>query len=361
MKPWKSKDKANSRIRSPVDNQPGECTSMDAMTSTSPGLIPQMSGFLTKRKFSAATIFVDHASSYGYVFLQENQTLETTLEAKASYERHASTFGIRIKSYHADNGRFADAKFHKIINNCNQQLTFCGVGAHHQNGIVERRIRTLTDSTRTLLAHTLHQWPKSLINKCVSPTLWPFALKYVNEKYNTYTFDKFGLSPLMKFSRTKTDFLYTKDEHTFGCPAFVLNSDLQVGNKIPKWDNRVRVGIYLGKLPHHAGSVGMILNLETGHISPQYHVLYDDDFTTVSDLAKGNAPSNWEFLCKANATINSFENTSTNDTWIFQNKNDENGYLLSHNQLLDPSSIDCNRIFPSSKNSTPPDKISTPK
>ena len=132
---------------------------------------------------------------------------------------------------------------------------------YHQNGIAERRIRTLTESARTLLVHTIHKWPPSLAQSCVSATLRPFALKYANDKYNNFTFDKNGYSPLMKFSRVYQDILPTTTEHTFECPAFVLHSSLQTGNKIPKWDNRIRAGIYIEKSPFHSSSVGLILNL----------------------------------------------------------------------------------------------------
>ncbi len=40
----------------------------------------------------------------------------------------------------------------------------------------------------------------------------------------------------------------------------------------------------------------MILNLTTGHVSPQYHVVYDDNFTTVDSLKLGTVPTNWPDL-----------------------------------------------------------------
>ena len=40
--------------------------------------------------------------------------------------------------------------------------------------------------------------------------------------------------------------------------------------------------MYVGSSPHHASTVGLCLNLETGAITPQYHVVYDDEFATVS-------------------------------------------------------------------------------
>ena len=40
--------------------------------------------------------------------------------------------------------------------------------------------------------------------------------------------------------------------------------------------------MYLGVSPQHAGSIGCILNPSTGHVSPQFHVVYDELFTTAT-------------------------------------------------------------------------------
>jgi hypothetical protein len=48
-----------------------------------------------------------------------------------------------------------------------------------------------------------------------------------------------------------------------------------------EWEPCARMGIYVGRSPSHAANVSLILNPQTGHISPQFHVVYNDDFTTV--------------------------------------------------------------------------------
>ena len=56
------------------------------------------------------------------------------------------------------------------------------------------------------------------------------------------------------------------------------------------------MGIYLGHSPTHAGNVALVLNPRTGLISPQFHVVIDDDFSTVPSLRTGTVPSNWKKL-----------------------------------------------------------------
>ena len=40
----------------------------------------------------------------------------------------------------------------------------------------------------------------------------------------------------------------------------------------------------------------MVLNPTTGHVSPQYHVVFDDHFTTVPFVNKNNTLLNWASL-----------------------------------------------------------------
>jgi hypothetical protein len=73
--------------------------------------------------------------------------------------------------------------------------------------------------------------------------------------------------------------------HTFGSPCYILDARLQSGLKtIPKWKPCAQMSIYVGRSPLHASNVSLVLNPWTGHILPQFHVVYDDDFTTVPYL-----------------------------------------------------------------------------
>ena len=69
---------------------------------------------------------------------------------------------------------------------------------------------------------------------------------------------------------------------------FMFAPHLQDGKKIPKWDSRAQQGIFLGFSPRHLSSVPLILNPRTQHISPQFHVIFDNSFSTVPSLATAN-------------------------------------------------------------------------
>ena len=66
--------------------------------------------------------------------------------------------------------------------------------------------------------------------------------------------------------------------HTFGCQVYVIDAHLHGAGVIPKWEERVRVDAYVEISPIHAGNVSLILNLSTGPVSPQFHVVFNETF-----------------------------------------------------------------------------------
>ena len=155
---------------------PGDCVSVDQIESTTPGFVGQMKGFLTKKRYHCATVYVDHYSSLSYVHIQKSTNGDETLLGKRQFEAYCASHGVKIKSYHADNGRFAENKFVADITACGQTITYCGAYAHFQNGIAEKRIRDLQDLARTMMIHARHRWPQA-----IEANLWPYALKMAND------------------------------------------------------------------------------------------------------------------------------------------------------------------------------------
>jgi len=259
------------------------------MVSTTPGFIAQLkSPVLTRRRYSVATIFVDHFSSLGYVHLQETQSSQDTLAAKHAFEAYARDRGIKVGHYHADNGRFIDNAWQDSINQAGQTMTLCGVNAHHQNGVVEKRIRDLVGQARKMLLHAEARWPKA-----VHSSLWPYALRTANEIRNSLP-GKDDISPSEKFASVSVQ-PKLSTYHVFGCPVYALHSSLQSSKMLRRWEPRARLGLYLGPSPRHARNVSLVLNLDTGLVSPQYHVSHDDFFETTEDH-RHQATSAWQQL-----------------------------------------------------------------
>jgi GAG-pre-integrase domain len=140
--PWRVKGQV-SHINNAT--KPGEGVSVDQLESSMPGLIAQLKGIPTIRRYKYVTVFVDNYTRFMYVQLQQSNTSDETLQAKKDFESLADRLGVRVSNYHADNGRFANNSFIQHCRAQGQGLTYCGVHAHFQNSIAERRIRDLKD------------------------------------------------------------------------------------------------------------------------------------------------------------------------------------------------------------------------
>lgn len=172
----------------------------------------------------------------------------------------------------------ACSEYFQNININQQSITYCGVNEHGKNGIAERSICTICDRARTMLLHAMEHW-----SEAVTVEHWPFAFKMAVDIHNVTPGQKACPDRLLDF-------------HTFGCPVFVLDPSLQQGNKIPKWRHRARQAVYLGHSPRHAQTVPVVLNLNTGLCLPQYHVVFDDHFTTTQSREQNELPSTWNDL-----------------------------------------------------------------
>ena len=104
-----------------------------------PGLVPQSIGKLTHKIFWGSVLYVDHFSDFLYNHLITSVSSLETINSKHAYESVGKAYGIDIKSYHADNLRFNDINFSGDCAKAGQTMTFCGVGAHHQNAVVESK------------------------------------------------------------------------------------------------------------------------------------------------------------------------------------------------------------------------------
>ncbi len=78
---------------------------------------------------------------------------------------------------------------------------------------------------------------------------------------------------------------------------------MQGDNKISWYEPRSHLGVYRGHSPYHVQNIALILNLSTGLVSPQYHVVYDDDFTTVDSLKLRTVPTYWPDLYQNNSEL----------------------------------------------------------
>jgi len=149
------------------------------MTSLTPGLVAQMTGKPTCKRYRHAAIYVNQATGLGFVWLQKSINLGDTMEGKITFEKFCQEHGIMVQHYHADNGIYTSNTWRQLCLQQGQGLTFAGVAVHHQNGIAERRIQELQEMVCMMLIHAHHRWPSA-----ITPNLWPYALWMSNDAIN---------------------------------------------------------------------------------------------------------------------------------------------------------------------------------
>ncbi|KAL7561485.1 hypothetical protein ACA910_010996 [Epithemia clementina (nom. ined.)] len=175
--------------------KPGDCVSMDQYQTPIPGHLPNTYGKeLKSEQYNGGTLFVDHASRVIFNVHQVSLRVGKTMQALQRFECFAKEYGVAIQTYHANNAPFGHDEFVSELEERNKKIKFSGVGAHHQNGVSERAIQTVTRWARAMKLHATIHWPElSHLNLC------PFALNQAIYLWNNLPNRVTGVAPLEYF------------------------------------------------------------------------------------------------------------------------------------------------------------------
>jgi hypothetical protein len=130
---------------------------------------------------------------------------------------------------------FISTKFKADLTAKEQSLSLSGIGAHHQNGVDEGALQTVTQWARAMLLHQVLHWPDQ-----AQLDLWPFAMEHAVYLWNHSPKKDCLLAPVELFT-------------------------------------------------------GAVFDDYTGHVSLQYHVVYDDLFSTVPNAKSGGVDDQMPF------------------------------------------------------------------
>ena len=107
------------------------------------------------------------------------------------------------------------------------------------------------------------------------------AIEYAVYVYKMLPNIKTNTAPLELITESRLQPGEVKNCRVWGCPAYALDPKVQDGNKLPRWVPKARRGQFVGRSNSHASNIGLIRNLKSGSISSQFHVTYDDFFSTI--------------------------------------------------------------------------------
>ncbi|KAL7574137.1 hypothetical protein ACA910_014820 [Epithemia clementina (nom. ined.)] len=128
-----------------------------------------------------------------------------------------------------------------------------------------------------MMLHAAIHW-----NETADPTIWPTAVLHAVWLFNHVPSLSTRISTQDIFTHTHFPQCTFHDLHVWGCPTYVLHKTISDGIKLPRWQPCSDRCMFAGLSPTHATNVPLVLNLQTGAITPQFHVVFDDWFATVT-------------------------------------------------------------------------------
>jgi hypothetical protein len=121
----------------------------------------------------------------------------------------------------------------------------------------------------------MSRWPN-----IIKEDMWPFAIRHMVAFHNASIRRGYSATPYKLFTGQDAPWSMS-DFRVFGCPTYVLHKRLQDGDNYNKWRSRCWQGVYVSPSTCHASNIPLIFNPANSHISPQFHVTFDEGFTSV--------------------------------------------------------------------------------
>src|SRR5579859_2883415 len=162
-----------------------------------------------------------------------------------------------MRAIRSDNGtKFKNAHFDNFCSDLGLEYQFCSPYVPSQNGVVERKNRTLVEMARMMLDE--HRTPRRYWAEAVNTAC------YVANRIFLRAFVKKTSYELMMGQTPKVNHL-----RVFGCKCFILKQ----GN-LDKFESCSSDGIFLGYASHSRAY--RVLNLETNLIVKTCEVTFDE-------------------------------------------------------------------------------------
>ncbi|KAL8132932.1 hypothetical protein AgCh_008421 [Apium graveolens] len=233
---------------------------------------------IAKKKY--ALVIVDEFTRYTWVYF-----LHTKCETASILIDHVKHLDKLVKDYvktlRSDNGtEFKNLIMEEFCKNHGIKQEFSAPGTPQQNGVVERKNRTLIEAARTMLEEAklpTYFWAETVQTACFTQ--------------NATLINKQGKTPYEMVKKKKPNLKYF---HVFGCKCFVLKTHPE---QLSKFDLKADEGIFVG-YPLSIKAF-RVYNLRTKVVMESINVSFDDkkitgleDFIDHDQLRFENEDSN---------------------------------------------------------------------
>ena len=210
---------------------------------------------MTKKRYTL--VIVDDFTRYTWVYFLHKK--DETPHILIDHIKLLETGSVhKVKTLRSENGiEFKNASMEEFCTLKGIKKTFSAPGTPQQNGVVERKNRTLIEAGRTLLEEA--KLPTYFWAEAVSTACYTQNCTLINMNGMTpYQMVK-GKNPIVKFFRV------------FGCKFFILRTHPE---QLGKFEVKANEGIFVGY--SLTSATFRVYNLRTKTVVEYVHVSFDD-------------------------------------------------------------------------------------
>ncbi|GJT43882.1 retrovirus-related pol polyprotein from transposon TNT 1-94 [Tanacetum coccineum] len=213
-------------------------------------------------------VIVDEYSRYTWVYFlkKKSQAPETIM---SFIKRVENQNDIKVKQLRTDNG--TEFRNSILVNFCDEKgisQNFSSPYTPKQNGVAERKNRTLIEAARTMLSGSVFSkqyWTEAVATACYTQNRSTIVKRHLKTPYEIF-----------RKRIPNINFLYV-----FGCPVYIHNHKDHLG----KFDEKVDDGYLLGYLL--VSKAFKVFNTRRQQTEETYHITFDES----PDAIKFSKPS----------------------------------------------------------------------
>ncbi|KAK1628491.1 hypothetical protein QYE76_002806, partial [Lolium multiflorum] len=273
-------------------------------------------------------VIVDDYSRYSWVFLLKSKD-ETHREFITFAKKAQRMYESEIKAIRTDNGtKFKNYTMQEFVDDEGIKHEFSAPYTPQQNGVVERKNRTIIEMARTMLSE--FNSPHNFWGEAIST-----AVHYSNRLFLRPLHNK---TPYELLTGNKPNVMYIR---VFGCKCLVKNNK----GKLGKFETRTIEGTFLG-YAENSHAYRYLIRLQPAGVSCDV-VFLEDNGSQVEQVHEALVDPDWviamqeELECFTRNEVWSLVERPKDHRinvigtkWIFKNKQDENGIVIRNKARL---------------------------
>ncbi|KAJ9545622.1 hypothetical protein OSB04_025329 [Centaurea solstitialis] len=216
-------------------------------------------------------VLVDEYSRYTWLeFLRAKSDAADLIIA--FIKRIQILLGRQVKKLRSDNGtEFRNVKLQSFLEEVGISHNFSAVRTPQQNGVVERKNRTLVEAARSMIAHS-----------GVPPSLWAEAVSTACYTQNrTLIVKRTGKTTYEMVNKRKPNIKFFR---VFGCVCYLLNNRDDLGKFDAKSDESIFIGYSLNSATYRVYNKRTRSIFESRYVDFSETEMYSDASTSTASL-----------------------------------------------------------------------------